>query len=449
VLPFEALGGADTTFTKGIHWEVLTRLSGVSGLDVIARSSVARYADPTRPLSEVAGELGAGWVLRGEVQQVAGRVQVHARLLDAGRGRQVWAEAFLRELTAANLFEIQREITRQIVSALETRLASDAPPDARRGSTDDLEAWRLYWQGRGLLVPRTEPSMRRAAEYFREALALDPEFAPAWAGLADALIYLDTFGFDLPAGSGEPRVAAERALQLDPDLAEGHFALANLAHASRNNREATRRAERAIELRPSFSDAFNMLSWIHKQHGRPEAGLVAAERAVDLDPMGSAPLSNLALAHLALNDPAAAGREARKIRDLHPDFSTGTLLEALAAYHQGRFRDAAALLEGLYVAWAPDASRATLGVAQVALGDSAAARETLGTIDRETYPFSAALVRVALGETGPAIDAIDRIETWEYWPTFAVRYFFPAVLRPLREDPRFERILEGVDASWR
>lgn len=448
VLPFEALGTANPAFIKGIHWDVLTRLSGTSGLDVISGSAVSRYAGTDRAIGDIAAELGVGWVLRGEVQQVGDRVQVHARLLDARRERQEWADSWLEELTAVNLFEIQRQITHQIVLALEDQLVPGGSRAAGVSTTDDLEAWRLYVQGRDLLVPRTETSMLRAADYFSEALEADPGYAPAWAGLADALIYLDTFGFELPPGSVEPRAAAERALELDPELAEAHFALANLAHANRNNREAIRRAERAIALRPSYSDAYNLLSWTHKQHGRPQAALENAERAVDLDPTGSAPLSNLVLSHLALGSPAPAAREARRIRDFHPDFSTARFLEALAIYHQGRYREALPLLQDVSVAWTLDGPAATLAVTRVALGDTTGARAALAGIDPDVHPFSVALFRAALGETEAAIEAMAAIDRWDYWATFAIRYFFPDVLRPLRQDPRYGEILTRVDESW-
>lgn len=449
VLPFETVGEANPTFTEGIHGDVLTRLSGVPGLDVISRGSVMRYRDLAAPVSEVASELGVGWIVRGEVQQVGSRVQVNARLVDARRDRQVWAEAFQRELTAANLFGIQREITQQIVAALETRFAGGEQEGPRRGLTDDLEAYEAYAQGRGLLGSREEQPMRRAVEYFQRAIAQDSQFAAAWAGLADALTYLETFGYAIPTGTVAATRAARRALELEPGLAEAHFALANLAHANRDDDEAIRRVERAIALQPSYSDAYNLLSWMLKLHGRPGASLEAAERAVELHPLGSAPLSNLALAHLALGAPGAALEEARKIRDLHPGFTTGAFLEALALYHQGRYRQAVPPLQGLEVAWTRDGPAATLALAQVALGDTAAARRTAAGLDPGAHPFSVALVRAALGETESALDAMMGLERWDYWSTFAVRYFFPDVLRPLREDPRYAAVLQRVDASWR
>ena len=124
VLPFETIGdSADPTFTEGIHGDVLTRLSTISGLDVISRSSVMRYRDPARSIEEIAGELGVAWILQGEVRQVDDQVQVSARLVDARTDRQVWAEDYRAALTAENLFEIQHEITLEIAAALEAHRA--------------------------------------------------------------------------------------------------------------------------------------------------------------------------------------------------------------------------------------------------------------------------------------------------------------------------------------
>ncbi len=150
-----------------------------------------------------------------------------------------------------------------------------------------------------------------------------------------------------------------------------------------------------------------------------------------------------------MGDAADAAETAGRVRELAPPaFTTGTFLQALALYHAGRFAEARTLLEGLELAWAPDAPAATLALVDVALGDSAAARAALTRLDPEASTFSHALVRAALGETRPAIDAIAGIERWEYWPTFAVHYFFPRVLTPLRSDPRYTDILQRVHRSW-
>jgi len=224
VLPFETLGQEQATvFTDGVHADVLTRLSSVSDLSVTSRTSVMRYRTSDKTLPTIARELGVTWVLRGEVQETANQVQVSARLVNARTDRQVWAQSYRRELTAANLFEIQGEITAQIALALETQLSPEEEQQVARTPTQNLDAYRFYVQGRGLLDQRTEDGMRRAGEYFRQAIARDSSYAVAWAGLADALWLFEDYGYAEP-GSLLPQAgeAARRALALDPDLAEAH-----------------------------------------------------------------------------------------------------------------------------------------------------------------------------------------------------------------------------------
>ncbi|MDX1624707.1 MAG: adenylate/guanylate cyclase domain-containing protein, partial [Gemmatimonadota bacterium] len=448
VLPFETVGEANPTFASGIHGDVLTHLSSISGLDVISRASVMRYRGQGKRSPEIARELGTAWLLQGEVQQVGEQVRVNARLVDAREDRQVWAEGFRRELTTENLFDIQQEITLQIAAALETRLTPGERRAVEREPTDDLEAYRLYAQGRELLDPRTEESMRRAVGYFERAIDRDPDYAAAWAGLAEALALLESYAYPTPEGSIEPERAALRALELEPDLSRGHVALAILAHLDRDNAAAIERLQRAVELRPSYAQAHNLLSWMYLVSGRAEAAYESAKRAVELDPLGPEPLSNLAFSHLVNGRPEEAIGEARRLQDLAPEYTTGPFYEALALYHLGEFSEARPLLEDLPVAWAGAGSPATLALVQIRLGDAAAARETLAGIDASAHPFSAVLVRAALGEVELDIEDLERIDSWEYWPTLAVRYFFPEELGALRADPDYEDLLREVDRSW-
>jgi len=415
---------------------------------VISRGSVTPYRNPDTTIAEVRDTLGAGWILRGEIQQAGDRVRVHARLVNTQKDRQVWADAFERRLTTGSLFDIQREITGHVVEATKTRLRPRDPEEAHEAGTASLEAYRPQVQGRGLLGPRTEPSMRRAVEHFERALELDPEYAVAWAGLADALTYLETFGHPLPSAATDPTRAAERALELDPELAEAHFALANLAHAERRNPEAMSRLERSVELQPSYADAHNLTSWIHRLDGHPEASFRSAVRANELDPLGSAPRSNVALGHLVAGRHNDAVESARRLRSLAPDFTTGPFLEALAHHHRARSTEVTSLLDGLVVPWADDGPRATRAVALVAAGESEAARDELAKIDRTDDIFSSALVRAALGEPDEAVERLKRIERWSYWATLAMRYLFPEVLGPIRSEPGYEGILRSIDRSW-
>lgn len=450
VLPFETLGSDEATaFTDGVHGDLLTRLSYISDLSVISRTSVMRYRTPDQPLPAIAAELGVAWVLHGEVQETGDQVKVSARLVDARTDRQVWAQSYRRRLTAANLFEIQAEITRQIVRALESRLTPQEERQVERTPTENLEAYRLYTQGRELLDQRTEGAMRRALDYFQLAIAEDSAYALAWAGLADGLLllhgyrYMDTAGV-LPQAED----AALRALELNPESAEAHASL-GLLHSERHDGPAAiRELARSVELRPSYAEAQNWLSWVHQLLGHRNDALESAKRGVELDPLSPETVSNLSLSYLANGEYENALAQARRADEIQPSWGTARFYEGLALYHLGRFAEAESVLENLAVPWAGSGPLATLALVHVVSGDTAEARELLARIEESGHPFAGGLVHAALGEKDDAFDAFQRVGRWSEWPTLSVHYLYDDVLGPLREDPRYEELIGEVDLSW-
>jgi TolB-like protein/Tfp pilus assembly protein PilF len=458
VLPFETLGEEQASaFTDGVHSDILTRLSGVSDLTVTSRTSVMQYRRPAASMPVIAGELGVAWILRGEVQEAGGEVRVNARLVDARNDRQVWAEAYRRRLTAENLFAIQEEVTKQIVGELEARLTSVERRRLEARPTNVLNAYRRYAHARAQLARQTEAGMREAADGFRRAVERDSTYALAWAGLADALLYLQQYGH-LPADSVVPeaRRASRRALELDPTSAEAHVSSAMLHASAGDGPVVLRELERAVELRPSFAQAQSLLGWYYAVLGRPGDGLESARRAAELDPLAPQAWANVALGQLCLGRPDRALAPARRAQELEGDFAAAPFYEALALYHLGRHGEAAALLRGLDLAWSPSAPDAALALTRVATGDSAGSRELLSGLQDRTGPealFHRGLVHAALGQPERAIDAFGRIEGWGRspllsWPAITLRYLYPEVLGPLRDHPDYVRLLTEVDRGW-
>lgn len=455
VLPFETLGEEKTNaFTDGIHGDLLTRLSRISDLSVISRTSVMRYRNPDRSLPAIGEELGVAWILRGEVQEAADQVQVNARLVNARTDRQVWAESYRRELTAANVFQIQAEITRQIARALEIQLSSREERQVERTPTENLDAYRLYTQGREQLDQRTEQGMRRSLDYFQRAIADDSSYALAWVGLADGLSLLEFYGYPNPGIALGPRQAARRALELDPTLGEAHSSLGIVHSTRREGPEALRELERAVELRPGYAEAHAWLGWMHLILGRPEEALEPMKRATTLSPLAPAFRAYLAEAYLANGRSRDALREARRAREIQPDYPLADFMEGLVLYHLGMMAEAKAVLRDVLPLVRPGGTpslsevRAVLAVTHAASGDSTTARELLARIEEANHPFSAGLVHAALGEYQAAFDAFAKVPTWDSFSTEHFRYFFPDVLRPLRDDPRYQELLREVDRSW-
>ncbi len=246
VLPFSNQSALeeDVFFVDGTHEDILTHLSQIDSLTVISRTSVMQYAGTTKPMREIAGELGVGTVLEGAVQRAGDRVQVNVQLIDASTDRRLWAQIYDEELTAANIFAIQSDIARKIAAALQATLAPDVKERIESRPTESLEAYDLYTRGRYLANRSlTREDLESAADLYRQAVAADPAYALAHAGLAGSYAILWDQGF-LAAEEALPqaRAAVERALELDETLAEAHATLGVVLEAERRA-EAERRVE--------------------------------------------------------------------------------------------------------------------------------------------------------------------------------------------------------------
>ena len=448
VLPFETLGAEGTSaFTEGVQSGILTRLSNVSDLDVISRTSVMGYRSSAVPVRSIAGELGVTWVVRGEVQEQGDLVLVNARLVNAREDRQVWAHGYEEQLTAENVFQIQSRIATAIIDELQARLTVGEEERVERSPTESIEAYRLYVQGRSHLEERTLEGMRRSLDYFQQAIAVDSSYALAWVGLADAFILLHDYGYEdaartLPAAA----TAVSRALELDPRSAEAHASL-GLLHGTRGQDEASiRELERAVELRPSYAEAHNWLAWGHLVSGRGDSALERARRAVALDPLAPEPVGNLAWAYLAQGRPADALEEGLRMQELAPALADGRLIEGVALYELGRAAESKPVLRGLVVPWAEPGPALTLALAHVATGDLEEARAMQADFEAASDAFAVGVIHAALGETEAAFAAFDRVETWDdYWPALATYYLYREALASVRGDPRFQGLLRRLD----
>ncbi|NBB87653.1 MAG: tetratricopeptide repeat protein [Bacteroidetes bacterium] len=450
VLPFDTLGAAQTSFTDGMHGDLLTRLSSIADVQVISRTSVLQYRHATKAIHQIAQELGVRWVLEGEVQVTGSQVQVNARLVDAQTDRQAWAEDYRRPLTAENLFRIQEEITKEIAHSLKATLTPTERKQVEQRPTENLAAYRLCARGRRHLDERTEEGIRQAIGAFEEALDLDPEYVLAWVGLADALTLLHEYGYEA-AAQVLPRAeqTARQALDLDPQSAEAHASLGLLHEARRRGPLAIRELQRAVELQPGYAEAHNWLSWVYQLLGHPNKALESAQRAVELNPLSPEAVSNLSVSHLECGNYEQALMEARHEQALGSPWGTGAFYEGLALYELGRFEEAKAVLRDLSTPWADVGPRATLALVHAAAGDHEAARAMLAEFEDAGQPFAAGLIHAALGDNEAAFTAFQRVERWgDYWSTLAVRHYYRDVWSSLREDPRYEALLHHVDRSW-
>ena len=454
VLPFEDLGSEEggELFASGLHQDLLTRLSRSDELRVISRTSVLQYVDVTRPVREIARELGAGTVVEGGLQRVGERVRLNVQLIDGRTDEHRWAEIYDRQITADSLFEIQSDLAERIARSLKTELVpGPGSMEQKEPPTRSLEAYRLQVQGRARLDERTREAMRQAVQDFRAALEADPEYPHAWIGLADALTVLHLYGYADGRGEAslsEAEAAARRALELDSEMGEAHASLGLLHEARCRGPAAVAAYRRAVALNPSYADAHNWLSWMHQLLGRPEEALAASRQAVELSPLSLEAVGNLAMTQLYCGDPVTALREIRRIRELEPEESSAIFSEALILHRLGRIPEAKDRLRGLSVPWTGSGPRSTLAVLEAVSGEVESARGALAGFESEGNHFAVGVVRGALGDGDGALDVLEGMRDWGFWPTLVMHYHFPRVLAPLRADARFGGIMERVHEFW-
>lgn len=446
VLPFETIGSGEArTFTQGVHGDLVTRLSVIADLRVISRRSVCTYEGTGRSIRQIGRELDAAWIMEGEVQVMADRVRVQARLIDARTDQNVWAKNFQRRLTADQLFQIQKEITYQIVRELQAHLSPQEKKRIGKAPTGDLAAYRLHAEGRRKLDQRTERAMRKAVDFFERATAHDPEYAQAWAGLADALALLYDYGHARREHT-LPRAmeAAQKALALVPELAAAHASL-GLIHSNRHEGpKAIVALQRAVELQPSYAEAHNWLSWNYALLGDAEKALESAARAVALNPISAEAVSNLSASSITTGDWGRAVAEAKRGEELEPAWATPTFYKGVALYHLQRFEECIEALDGLDAPWSGQGAQATVALAHAGAGRAAVARNTLSQFETEGAHFAAGLVHAALGDMDRAFAAFAEITYWDDWPTLAAFHYYPDVLGPVRADARWASVVHSL-----
>lgn len=342
VLPFTNLTGKadDIAFAAGLHDDLLTRLAKIGALRVIARTSVLGYANTTKKISEIARELGVAAVLEGSVQRAGNRVRITVQLIDPATDSQRWGETYDRMLTADNLFDIQREITEAIGSALNTVLTARELTAAFKGGTRSLQAYEHYARGRLLLRSADSSKLSRfheAISAFDQAVALDPNFATPYAlkGLALTNLFWESQRLDTKHRDAA-KIALDRAAALTPNAAETQFGLAAyFYYGFLNYPQALEHIDRALKAAPNSAVAWETKGYIARRDGRFAESVDAFDHAILLDPQNPIPMSELAFLLGSIGDYARAEVLMTRARDIDP---TSLFIRSQAAdllYTQG------------------------------------------------------------------------------------------------------------------
>ena len=283
VLPFNNISGdpEQEYFSDGITEDIITDLLKISGLFVVARNTVFTYKGKAVKVEQIADDLGVNYILEGSVRKAGARVRVTGELISADDGDHVWAERFDRDLT--DIFAIQDEITHAIVEQLKVKLLPQEKKSITQAPTDNIEAYTYYLRGRDFLHRRSKHYSRIARQMFAKAVTLDPNYARAYAGMADcdSFLYLN-YRVDVPLD--RLLATTEKALSLDDTLAEAHASRGLALSAAQRYDEAKIEFERAIALDPNLFEAHYFYARASFAEGKIELATRLFERASQIRP---------------------------------------------------------------------------------------------------------------------------------------------------------------------
>jgi serine/threonine-protein kinase len=324
VLPFSNLSASEENayFASGIHGELLTRLAQLGDLRVISRTSVLAYADTRKSLKQIGEELGVSAVLEGSVQRAGNRVRVEAQLIDVASDTHLWAEQYDRDL--ADVFAIQSDIAQQIAGALHAKLTRSERAALQRRPTASTDAYEAYLQGLEYLQrpTNTHSDFTTAQQLLERAISIDPNFALAHARLSEVHGRIRRWRYD-PSDErlmGQ-RVEAERAVALQPELPEAHFALGLYHYFGRDDYPAAlREFGKALQLAPNNSHFIRFTGFVYRRQDRWVEALELIERAAHLDPRVATSWDDLGATNRMLRRFPHAVRAFTRAQELAPDF---------------------------------------------------------------------------------------------------------------------------------
>ena len=452
VLPFQNMSGDpdNAYFANGIQDEILTRLSKISDLKVIARTSVQHYQSKPENLPTIGKQLGVAYFLEGSVQKSADAVRVNVQLIKAANDSHLWADTFDRKLT--DIFAVETEIAKTVADTLQAKLTGSEEQAIAAKPTENPEAHELYLKGRFFWNKRTSSDLKTAIQFFDEAIEKDPGYALAYAGLADAYAILTAYGA-ASVSESLPRaeLAAKKALELDESLAEAHTSLGLLLFYNLDFQGATKQFERAIALNPNYATAHH---WYGlgplRCLGNSDKAIAELNRALQLDPLSLIINADLGVGLMTARRYDEAIVQLRKTVEMDPYFYyahlhlgkalqlNGQLDEAIAEYKKAAALNDDPLVLGLLAQ----------GYAKVGQRDEALKTlEQLQQIATQRYVwnYTFALVHIALGENDKAIDFLERDYRDHADYEIALIKVDP-MLDPLRGDPRFEALVAKVFA---
>jgi DNA-binding winged helix-turn-helix (wHTH) protein/TolB-like protein/Flp pilus assembly protein TadD len=451
VLPFQPLGSAadDDHLGLGVADAVITKLSNIHELPVRPTDVVIRYNDPKTDPLQAARAMGVDSVVSGKIQRSGDRIRVTVQLVRVRDGRALWAQTFDEQ--TAGIFAVEDSISEKIVQALAVNLASQERIQLQRHYTDNIDAYRNYLEGRYAEFTFTREGMNKAIEFFDRAIANDPSYALAYAGLADA--YTTESDWLLPPREAMPKAeaAARKALAFDDNLAEAHGALAHALLHEWRLAESEQEFHRALVLNPQSVSTYFAYGEYLASIGRPDQAVAELHTALTIDPLSPEINSFLAWDYYLMRDQERCLSAALKSVQMFPDFWLPHMAAGMCYYQRSQFPEAIKEYQKAQ-SMNPEGTFAVAGEG-MSLARSGQRNEAYHTIDRlkamsrNVYvsPAYVALVYQVLGDKESEFawydKAYDDRAEWLLWLATDPMYDGE------RDDPRFLALIKRVGVA--
>lgn len=450
VLPFADLSPEKDQeyFCDGITDELINTLAQVPGLRVVSRTSTFAFKGKPQDVRQIGRQLNVRVVLEGSVRKIGDQMRVTAQLASVADGYHLWSKTY--EGNLRDVFAIQDEISRAIVSALRVQLVGEGRTLAGKRHSDNPDAYHLYLKGRYQWNKRTEEGLKKGIEYFEQAIAADPDYALAYVGVADCYAMLASYGVSPPREvMPKAKQAAAKALQMDDALAEACASLGLVkSFFDWDWLGAEQEYKRAIELNPNYATAHQWYSGCLRAMGRLDEALAEIRKAEELDPLSLVITRDVGRVYRLRRQHDLAIEQYRKALELEPDFPSAYLhlgLEYQATLQ--RDKAVATLEKGRSLSGANPLMTGGLGYCYASLGRTGEALrllEELKQLSKKRYvsPITPAMIYIGMGRKDQAFEALEQAyeerDRWLAW--LKVDPIFDS----LRSDPRFGNLVRRV-----
>ena len=450
VLPLDNFSGDSSQdyFADGMTDELITDLAQIRALRVVSRTSVMMYKGTHKPLPQIARELNVDAVVEGSVFRSGDQVRITAQLIQVPADKHLWADSY--QGNVRDTLTVQNQVARAIAEEIRIEVTPREQAALKSARKIDPDAYEAYLKGRYSWNRRTADGLKKAVDYFNQAIARDPHYAAAYSGLADTYALLGDWQYAvMPAKEAMPKAlsAARKAVELDDGLGEAHASLAFcLEGFDWDFAAADREFRRAVELSPGYATAHHWYAWHLSLLGRNKEAIAEMDKAVNLDPVS--PVVNADLAELLLiaHLPDESIQQSRKTIEMNPGFALAHNQLAQAYIEKKMFGEAIEeLQQAIRLAGDSPIFVANLARAYAGSNQKAEAVGLLNNLKNRSDPGSPlvaeiAMIYTALGEKDQAITWLEKGYQGRFNPGVLERPCFDA----LRSDPRFQDLVHRI-----